>query len=264
MENIYDNNELEKMFRFVKKNAEDLSYYKNHKNKNFELSKIDSLKLKKNKEYNFIWIINSYEELIERYAVIATEKIVDFFTSTFQIVSTRVNRFTLDFLVKLFGKNILEEINGDYEIENVKRIIFINLVGEEKFRNTAYLIAKDLIANIATNSRLQYKPSWMNSLDSKAFALSIINHPILGTDKNYKARIERDYPEQYEVYMDASQKKWNNCLDEERHRTYSELLLGESRACIPIQICEKSTHHRTYEEILSGEKRHCVPNAHLE
>ena len=76
MENIYDNNELEKMFQFVKKNAQDLSYYKNHKNKKFELSKIDSLKLKKNKEYNFKWIINCYEELIETYAVVATEKIV--------------------------------------------------------------------------------------------------------------------------------------------------------------------------------------------
>jgi hypothetical protein len=260
MENIYNDSELEDMFKFVKKNAADLSYYKNHKNKNFELSKIDSLKFKKNKEYNFKWIINSYEELIETYAVVATEKIVEFFKSTFQNVSTKVNRFTLEFLVKLFGKNILEEINGNYDINNIKRIIFINLAGEEKFRNTAYLIAKDHIANIASNSRLQYKSSWLNSLNSKAFALSIINHPILGTDKNYKARIERDYPEQYEAYMDASQKKWENCLDGERHRTYSELLRGESRACIPVKICEKDTHHRSYEEILSGEKRDCVPN----
>jgi len=60
--------------------------------------------------------------------------------------------------------------------------------------------------------------------------------------------------------MDASQKKWNNCLEEERHRTYLELLKGETRNCIPIKTCEKDQHHRTYEEALSGEKRDCVPN----
>ena len=49
MENIYDNNQLEEMFEYIKKNAKDLSYYKNHNNKNFEISKIDSLKFKKTK-----------------------------------------------------------------------------------------------------------------------------------------------------------------------------------------------------------------------
>jgi hypothetical protein len=260
MENIYDDNELEEMFKFVKENAEDLSYYKNHKNKKFELSKIESLKFKKNKEYNFKWIINCYEELTETYALVATDKIIEFINSTFQSGTKKINRFTLDLLVKLFGKNILEEINGNYKVENLKKVIFINLAGEEKFRNTAYLIAKNKISGIATNSRLEYKPSWMNSFNSKEFALSIINHPILGTDKNSKARIERDYPEQYEAYMDASQKKWKQCLEEERHRTFLEWLNGEKRACIPVKVCEKDTHHLTYEEALVGEKRDCVPN----
>lgn len=259
---IYDDSEIENMFEFVKKNAEDLPYYKNHKNKKFELSKIDSFKFKKGKpnQYNVAWIVNQYEQLVEIYAIVATEKIMEFINQTFQLVSNKANRFTLDFLVNLFGKNILEEMNGDYSIENIKRIIFINLAGEEKFRNTAYLIAKDHKINLALNSRLIYKPSWMNSLESKSFSLSIINHPLLGTDKKSKSRLERDYPEQYEAYMDASKKKWEQCLEEERHRTYWELLKGENRSCIPIKTCEPNEHHRTYQEILDGEKRDCVPN----
>lgn len=124
-------------------------------------------------------------------------------------------------------------------MDYIKVVIYEALATEKKFENTALLIAKDEIKNIGTNPDIKHKSSWTNSLSSKEFALSIINHPFLGVDKNSKARIERDYPEQYEAYIKTSKKEWNNCLKSERQRYYNELF--SKRSCVPIIECKKTS-----------------------
>ena len=248
---LYTDEDYERWFIFIEQNIYDLPYYKKNK---WRFSPNDIILLRYNKE----WIYRTYEKLSIFYAEKATNIIIDYVNRTFQDGSLNIVRETLDFIVSLFGENIVEEfVDKDFSIEHLEKIIMEEL-NSERYEGVAYLICKEPKLNLAENTRVTYKWKLSNSLESKKINLALFDFadpmgfgPLrqLEMKEIFKGATEQTRREitEYEKNM---KKDWNICLANERLSTWEEWI-KDRKKCIPIPYIKKDISYEDLSDIKS-------------
>jgi hypothetical protein len=246
---LYEDEDYQRWFTFIEKNIYDLPYYKIYKSK-FTPQKLQ--KLKTDKE----WIYKTYEELSFLYAEKATNIVIDYVNKTFQRGSLNIVRETLDFIVSLFGKNIIEEfVDRDFSIIHLKEILMAQF-NSERYEDVAYLICNQPGLNLAENSRVKYKWQFSNSLESKKVNLRLLKFfdpmgfgPLkrLEIKETLKGASEKTRRE-IKAYEDNMSKNWDICLPNERVTTKKEWF-KTGKNCITLPYIRKDITYDDLEDI---------------
>ena len=167
---LYDESEIPKLIEFVVNNLNDLPKYRHHTRQ--RIIRAFYIDYDTSMELNYDVIVSRYTKLRAFYSVKAANKIIEYVNAHYQHGSKNIIRPTLNLIISIFEPNIIEDFERDFSIDNVRHVLEIYLFFP-KYRNTAFLICKDPALNLETNSRIGYKPGWlqsgMNSLSSKKF-----------------------------------------------------------------------------------------------
>ena len=243
---LYEQEDYDRWFTIIEENIYDLPYYKIYKSK-FTPEKLQGLKKDKR------WIFKTYEDLTYLYGENATDIIINYVNKHFQDGSTQIMRGTLDFIVSLFGKNIIENfVDKDLSIQHLKEILTEQLVSE-RYEDVARLISKEPKLNLADNSRIKYKPQMFNSLESKKFNLALLSfsdplgYSILNRDYEKEAykQASPQLKRELKSYEENMKKNWNICLPNERSSNFLEWISGKGD-CITLPYIRKDI---TYSEL---------------
>jgi len=167
---LYKESEMPKLIDFVVNNLNDLPKYRYHTRQ--RIIRACYIDYDNSMALNYDVIVSRYTKLREFYSVKAARKIIDYVNTHYQHGSKNIIRPTLNLIISMFEPNIIEEFERDFSIDKLRDILEIYLFSP-KYRNTAFLICKDPALNLETNSRIRYKPGWiqsgMNALSSKKF-----------------------------------------------------------------------------------------------
>ena len=238
---LYEQEDYDRWFTIIEENIYDLPYYKKNKWK-------FGPEILKTYENNKRWIFKTYEDLSYLYAENATDIIINYVNKHFQDGSTQIMRGTLDFIVSLFGENIIEEfVDRDFSINHLKQVLKEQLVSE-RYEDVARLISKEPGLNLSENTRVKYEPRLTNSLNSKRFSLNLINlsdpfsfgemkHEI---GKSALKATNTKVRQEINTYEKILKKDWSLCLPNERQRTLIEWFNKEPHKCIPLKYIRKN------------------------
>lgn len=272
---LYDESEMPKLMGFVMKNLNDLPKYRHH-TRDMIIRACFIGYGTRDMELNYDVIVSRYTKLRAFYSVKAANKIIEYVNANYQHGSKNIIRPTLNLIISLFEPNIIEEFERDFTIDKLRKILEIYLFSP-KYRTTAYHICKDPSINLETNSRIQYKPSWVqsgvNALSSKKFLFEHFFTIFSGKQDPFSADVMKKafnldvpmfsstdygplsakgrqlfrnlggiYKKEIEGYEQNLSKDWSHCLP-------NEVQTGSN--CIPIPYLRLDITDKEKEDMLA-------------